>query len=66
MRELVLTADNWVPSSPVIVARNRGYLFTAATAFGALVRTSLDSAATLGDSWRYLSPTVRGWLSFWG
>ena len=59
VRELVLTADGWVPTSPAIVARDRGYLLTAATSFGSLVRTSLDAAATLGDSWRYLSPTVR-------
>ena len=59
VRDLVLTADGWVPTSPEIVAQDRAYLFTSATAFGNLVRTSLDSAATLGDSWRYLSPTVR-------
>ena len=58
VRDLVLTADGWVPTSPEIVAQDRAYLFTSATAFGNLVRTSLDSAATLGDSWRYLSPTV--------
>ena len=58
VRELVLDADGWVPMTPSIVTRNREYLSTAANAFSTLVRTSLDATSTLGDSWRYLTPTV--------